>query len=338
MSSGKTYGKMSKILITGCAGLFGAHLSRHLIAQGHTVVGFDNLQGGYKEYLPSLDLFNKLDARDAGGVNMMFDTFKPDYVYHTAAFAAVCLSPFMKNECYSNNMVGYANVVNASVNNNVKKFIHFSSMDVYGNLPCPYNELQKPQPEDTYGITKLAIELDLKTTKEQFGLDYNIIRPHNVFGIYQNIWDRYRNVLGIWIRKCLAGEDITVYGDGSQIRAFSHVKFYMDPLEKLMTKFGGEVFNIGADKAVHILEAAELVQKIAHERGYRSKIVHLEPRNEVHHAYSNHRKAKECLDFKDETDLEELVREMFVWAEGQAPRSIKKVEYEINKGLYSYWK
>ena len=338
---GERYG-MSKVLITGCAGLLGAHLGRHLLNQGHEVIGIDNLQGGYEEFIDPRVTILHLDLRDRKQIDVYVEAFKPEYVYHTAAFAAVCLSSFMKADCYGHNMGGYSNLVNACVNHDVKKFIHFSSMDVYGDN-CPPNGFREGGfenllPEDTYGISKLAIEMDLKATHKQFGLDYSIVRPHNVFGIYQNIWDRYRNVLGIWIRQCLAGEDITVYGDGLQKRAFSHVKYYMDPLEKLMTTGDQKTYNIGADNPVCLIEAANMIQGIASSRGYPSKIVHLEPRDEVKVAFADHTKASWELDFKDETNLLELLREMFTWAEQQPVRDVKSVDYEITKNLYSYWK
>lgn len=329
---------MSKILVTGAAGLFGSHLSEYLQQQGHRVYGIDNLKGGYQEYVSEYIHFTQMDLRSSDLKNY-FKRNKPEYVYHTAAFAAVGLSHFAKIECFSNNMIGYANLVNNCVEHNIRKIIHFSSMDVYGTGNPPFQEGDVLAPEDTYGISKHAIEQDLIATHKQFGLNYSIIRPHNVFGPRQNIWDRYRNVLGIWILKCLNGQPITVYGDGSQRRSFSHVKYYMEPLEKLMNPYyNGLIFNLGADEYITILEAAQLMQKIAAKKGYKSEIVHLEPRNEVHFAYSDHTLAKNLLKFQDNTNLEELLIEMFDWAETQPKRQIKTATYELEKGLYSYWK
>jgi UDP-glucose 4-epimerase len=330
---------MSKILVTGCAGLFGSHLCEHFLKQGHEVIGVDNLQGGYKDFIPKKTIFWKTDLRNSAILKGLFSSHKPDYVYHTAAFAAVCLSPFMKHECYQNNMLSYANLTNNCIQHGVKKIIFFSSMDVYGTGQVPFRENDISRPEDPYGISKLAIEQDLKSTEKQFGLKYNIVRPHNVFGPQQNIWDRYRNVLGIWILKCLNGKPITIYGDGSQRRAFSHVKYYMDPLAKIMKpKYDNLTFNIGADQDVSILETANLLQKIALKKGYKSDIIHLEPRNEVQNAYADHTLAKTVLGFKDKTDLEQLLVEMFEWAEKQPNRPVRTVKYEITDGLYSYWK
>jgi UDP-glucose 4-epimerase len=164
------------------------------------------------------------------------------------------------------------------------------------------------------------------------------VRPHNVIGIYQNIWDRYRNVIGIWIRKVLAGEPLTIYGDGTQVRAFSDISFYMEPFEKLMFNHDGEIFNIGADKEYSINQVADILIKVSKEFGYNPEKIYLEKRDEVHIAYSDHTKAKNLLNFKDNTDLEKTVREMFTWASKIPPKNVKYANYEIEKNLYSYWK
>jgi UDP-glucose 4-epimerase len=196
-----------------------------------------------------------------------------------------------------------------------------------------------PKPIDPYGIAKYAVEMDIQCASEQHGLRHNIIRPHNVLGIYQNIWDRYRNVIGIFIRKTLNNEPMIIYGDGSQVRAFSDIQYYLKPFAELMSDtYNGEIFNIGADKYWSILDVAKMVEKIGLQEGYQSEIVFAEPRHEVKEAYCSHAKAKLLLDFNDETNLENLVREMFNWAKDQKSRETRHMDYEITKGIYEYWK
>jgi UDP-glucose 4-epimerase len=211
-------------------------------------------------------------------------------------------------------------------------------MAVYGHGKPPFTEKQLANPADPYGIAKYSVEMDLKQAYEQFGLKYTILRPHNVVGINQNIWDRYRNVIGIWIRQILSEEPITIYGDGKQKRAFSDIKFCMEPFEKLMGDFDCETFNIGADKEYDLNFIASLMQKIGKEFGFNPTVKHVEERNEVKHAYCDHTKAKKILNFKDNTDIESLMREMFVWAKKQPKRKIKNMKYEIEKNMYSFWK
>jgi len=211
-------------------------------------------------------------------------------------------------------------------------------MAVYGEGNPPFTEDQPQTPEDPYGVAKYAVELDLKLAHEQFGLEYSVVRPHNVVGVYQNIWDRYRNVIGIWIRQSMNNESLTIFGDGSQVRAFSDISFYMKPFEQLMTQHHDETFNIGADKYWTINDAALTVQKVASEFGNNVDLVHLEKRNEVHTAYSDHTKAQELLNFKDNTDLETTVREMYTWAQSQPNRTVEYFDYEVEKNLYSFWR
>ena len=330
---------MSKVLITGCAGLLGANFSRYLLDAGYDVVGIDDLSGGFADSVPSGVVFYEANLSNAEKVNYIFNTEKPDFVYHFAAYAAEGLSPFIRNYNYTNNVLCSANIINACVNNDVEKVIFTSSMAVYGEGNPPFTESQLPCPEDPYGIAKYAVEMDLKLAYEMFGLNYNIVRPHNVVGIYQNIWDRYRNVIGIWIRKILNNEPVTIFGDGTQVRAFSDIKFYMEPFEKLMSpRFNGETFNIGADKDFTINEAADLLIEVASEFGYNAEKVHLEKRNEVHTAYCDHTKAQEFLGFSDDTDLKSTMRKMFSWALEQPNREVKNMDYEIEKNMYSFWK
>lgn len=327
-----------KYLVTGIAGLLGANFSRYLLDKGHKVVGIDDLSGGYKEFVPSNSVFYHADLTHASALNQIFSKEKPDCVFHFAAYAAEGLSPFVRNYNYNNNVIASANVINAAINNDVKKVVFTSSMAVYGTGKPPFTEDQLPCPEDPYGIAKYAVEMDLKMAHEMFGLRYSIVRPHNVVGIYQNIWDRYRNVIGIWIRQAIAGEPLTIYGDGTQLRAFSDIKFYMEPFEKLIDNHDGEIFNIGADKYHSINEAADVVLDVAKELGINATKVHLEKRNEVHAAYCDHTKARDVLGFHDQTNLRETVKSMFEWALKQPHRPTKMMKYEIEKNIYSFWK
>lgn len=327
-----------KVLITGVAGLLGVNFAQYLLSKGYDVIGIDDLSGGYQEYIPKGVVFYKADLSYQDPVNQIFKREKPDYVFHFAAYAAEGLSPFIRTYNYTNNIIASSNVINSCVNHNVKKIIFTSSMAVYGKGNPPFVENQTPTPEDPYGIAKYAVEMDLKLTYEMFGLKYSIVRPHNVIGVYQNIWDRYRNVIGIWIRQSLANEPLMIYGDGTQIRAFSDIKFYMKSFEALMKSYDSEIFNIGADNYCTINEAANITLDVAKEFGINTTKVYLEKRNEVHIAYCDHTKAQYLLGFKDKTNLQETIREMFTWAQSEPVRSTKKMIYEIEKNIYSYWK
>ena len=328
-----------KIFVTGCAGLLGANYTRHLLANGHHVVGIDDLSGGYKAFVAKGENFEfkKFNLERRKKVVELFEEHNPDVLIHFAAYAAEGLSPFIRNFNYRNNLICSANLINECINYKTK-MIFTSSMAVYGGQQTPFTEDKQPQPIDPYGVAKYAVECDLKMAQEQFGLRYNIVRPHNVLGRYQNIWDRYRNVIGIFIRKTLNGEPILVYGDGEQTRAFSDIQYYMEPFDILLTEHDGEIFNIGADKFFSLNQVAETVQEIGKKYGYEVPIEHGPPRHEVKHAYCDHTKAKNLLKFQDNTKLEELIEDVFVWAMKQPKRKVKDMEYVVTDGIYEYWR
>ena len=337
---------MKTVVVTGCAGLLGAHLSRHLIEKGYRVIGIDDLSGGYADYLPKGKQeqfeFWPINLSDAWASKPLDNIFSNNDVvacYHFAAYAAEGLSPFIRHFNYTNNVLSSVNIINQCIKHNAK-LIFTSSMAVYGDQEAPFKESQSPAPIDPYGVAKYAVEQDIKIAHDQHGLEYTIIRPHNVIGIYQNIWDKYRNVVGIFIRKVIDGEPLLIYGDGEQTRAFSDIKFYLEPFELLMHRCNGYTFNMGADKEYTLNELADIVQKVAKKNGFEAVKQHVEARHEVKHAYSDHTLVKDprTLGFHDATDLEATVDEMFKWALSEQKRPQKSMPYELEKGLYDYWK
>lgn len=335
---------MKTVIITGCAGLFGSHLTRHLLGKGYRVIGIDDLSGGYADYLPDANNFefwpiDLSSEENNDNIEYIFSTRNTVACYHFAAYAAEGLSPFIRYFNYKNNVLASANIINACINHDVK-LIFTSSIAVYGEHTPPFTEKMIPQPIDPYGVAKYSVEQDIKIAQNQHGLKYTIARPHNVIGIYQNIWDKYRNVAGIFIRKVLDNEPMLIYGDGNQTRAFSDVKFYMEPFEKMIDSFSGYTFNLGADKTYTVNELADTVEKVAAKYNVKAEREHVEARHEVKHAYCDHSLAKDPrnLNFNDQTNLEELIDEMFVWAMTQPRREQKKMPYEVKKGMYEYWR
>lgn len=328
-----------KILITGIAGMIGSVLARYFINKGYIVYGIDNLSGGFLENIPKEVIFYEINICDQENINNNFQKNKYDYVIHCAAYAAEILSPFIRNYNYTNNLIGSINIINACINNDVQKLINFSSFATYGDGTPPFKESDSRNPKDPYGIAKLAVEMDLKEAYEHFNLRSSTILPHNVISKYQNYWDRYRNAIAIWIRQCCNNENITIFGDGMQTRAFSDCQFLCEPVEKLLYDFDQEVFNIGSDNAITIKDAASLVLDIGKEyRFNKSEIIFLEKRKEVIHAYCNHDKAKSLLEFKDNTNLKSLIKEMFEFYLQLESKNVEYMNYEINKNMYSFWK
>jgi len=329
-----------KVLITGIAGLLGSRLADWIIDNtDHTVVGVDDLSGGYIENVNQEAKMYQVDLVDLQATREVFSKEDPDLVYHFAAYAAEGLSPFIRKFNYQNNLIASTNLITLSIEHSVNRVVFASSMSVYGDKHAPpFTEEMLPCPIDPYGIAKYAVEQDLRVAYEQHGLEYTIIRPHNFYGINQNIWDKYRNVLGIWMYQIMNGQRPTVFGDGLQTRAFSYVDDSVIPmwLAGIEPKCAGETINLGGIKEYSIIEACQELIKIT---GTNLDPLHLEARHEAKHAWSTWDKSVELLNFKHTIDLNEGLTKMWEWAQKQPNRKrFVWPSYELEKGLYSYWK
>lgn len=330
---------MKKSLVTGGAGFIGAHVTNELIEMGHQVVVLDDLSGGFEDNVNPKAEFVKGSITDYELIQELFEKHQFDYVYHLAAYAAEGLSHFIRRFNYNNNLIGSVNLINESVKHKVKCFVFTSSIAVYGEGQLPMREDMIPQPEDPYGVAKFAVEQDLKCAHEMFGLDYIIFRPHNVYGEYQNIGDRYRNVIGIFMNQLLQGKSLTVFGDGEQTRAFSYISDVAPYIAKSVEidRAYNEVFNIGGDVDYTVNELAETVQEVM---GIQQPINHLPARNEVMHAYSDHSKAKDIFNISgDFVSLKDGVKKMADWVAQVGARETPKFSnIEITEKLPPVWK
>ena len=329
------------ILITGNAGLLGSKLADWIIKNHpeYEVVGIDNLFGGYIENVDPKVVFYRREL-SSDNLKDIFDRHEFEYVFHFAAYAAEGLSPFMRMFNDRNNMLSTDNIINECISHDVKRLVYTSSMSVYGwgtEAGKRFDENDIPAPIDPYAVSKYACEMNIKIAGEQHGLDWCIIRPHNVYGEKQNIWDKYRNVLGIWMFQILNNKPMLIYGDGEQTRAFSYIDDCLPSFWNAATyeSASKEIINVGGIEGYSINEAAKLLCKIT---GY-DNIEHKEARHEVKHAVPNPRKSIELLGYEQKTSLEEGLKKMWGWAKEQPDRPQYKWEnYEITKGIYSYWK
>jgi UDP-glucose 4-epimerase len=329
----------AKVLITGVAGLLGSRLADYLIQTypDMEVVGIDDLSGGYLENVNPKIEFRKLNLVD-GNVSRCFEEHKFDYVFHFAAYAAEGLSPFIRSYNYQNNLVATSRIINECIKHDVKRLVFTSTLAVYGHgYGGIFDENQLPAPIDPYGVAKYGCEMDLKIANEQHGLDYCIIRPHNVFGANQNIWDKYRNVLGIWMYYHMEGKPITIFGDGTQKRAFSYIDDSLEPLwnAAIRPEASKQIINLGGIHEYSINEASDILAEVL---GGAEK-VYLEGRHEVHIAVPTFQKSIDILGFEHKTNLKEGLEKMWEWAQKQ-PKRERFIwdNYEIEKGIYTFWK
>ncbi|CAK8996046.1 Putative UDP-glucose 4-epimerase (Galactowaldenase) (UDP-galactose 4-epimerase) [Durusdinium trenchii] len=264
-------------LVTGAAGFIGSHVARHCSDLGMRVLALDDLSGGFRANVPEGVTFIQGDIRDAQLLERIFNEHEVHYVYHLAAYAAEGLSHFIRSYNYRTNLVGSVEILNQAIKHRVHCFVFTSSIAVYGSIndlsqmqnpnrslstsghkalhhQQGLKEEDRPTPEDPYGIAKFAFELDLQAAKELFGIDFVIFRPHNVYGPHQNMFDKYRNVVGIFINQIFHGQPLTIFGSGEQLRAFSYIDDVAPILARgpLQHRARNEIFNVGADVAYSV--------------------------------------------------------------------------------------
>jgi UDP-glucose 4-epimerase len=328
------------ILLTGAAGFIGSHVARDLLRfceKEYRIIAVDDLSGGFVENLPSGVEFVRADVSDEQIVKAIFKTYKPRYVFHLAAYAAEGLSFFIQNFNFRNNLIASVNLINESVNYNVERFVFTSSIAVYGHAEPPVDELCPPNPSDPYGIAKFAVEQSLKVAWDMFGLKYTVFRPHNVFGEYQNIGDPYRNVVGIFMNQMLKNQPFTVFGDGTQRRAFSYVAGVSWSIANSIQfqETANEIYNVGADQDYSINQLAEEVQRAF---GRQAEIKYLSPRNEVEVIYARHNKAAVVFKNAPQVDFREGIERMARWAISRGPMEPQKFRaIEVTKNMPPSW-
>ena len=331
-----------KVLITGVAGLLGSRLADWILENKPEVEvwGFDDLSGGYLENVNLKVNFRKINlVTGTHEISHYFKEQKFDYVFHFAAYAAEGLSPFIRTYNYDNNLKATAGLVNECIKHSVKRLVFTSTLAVYGHGEGGrFDENQVPKPIDPYGVAKYGCEMDIQIAGEQHGLDWCIIRPHNVYGVKQNIWDKYRNVLGIWMYQHLNGEPMTIFGDGEQTRAFSFIDDSLEPLwnSAVRKEASKQIINLGGIEEISINEASSTLKDVI---GTKLGVIHLEARHEVKHSIPTFQKSIDLLGFENKTSLKEGLTQMWEWAKQQPMRDrFVWPSYELEKGIYSFWK
>jgi UDP-glucose 4-epimerase len=325
------------MLVTGAAGFIGSHVAEQLLLAGHDVIALDDLSGGFVDNVPRGAVFVQGSVLDQDLLARVFREHRITHVFHLAAYAAEGLSHFIRRFNYTNNVVGSMNVLNEAVKADVGTFVFTSSIAVYGVNQTPMRESLAPMPEDPYGVAKYAVELDLQAARRMFGIDAVVFRPHNVYGERQHIGDRYRNVIGIFINQLMRGEPMTIFGDGTQTRAFSYIGDVAPLIARSIDvpAAKNEVFNVGADEPTTVNELARLV---AHAMGREPRIEYLEARKEVQHAVADHSKLERVFGYRANVTLEAGLARMAEWARSVGPREpSRRSDIEVSRNLPPSW-
>lgn len=330
---------MSRVFVTGNAGFVMSHVVDRLLENGHTVFGVDNLDGGSMTNVRRDSFFTEGSICDASLIAKIFDSFQPDFCIHGAAFAAENLSNNTRVFTIQNNLVGEAVVRNACINHDVKCMVSLSSIAVMGHQTPPFDDDTQPAPRDVYGVMKYSGEIDARCAYEFHGLPYVVLRPHNVVGLRQNAADQFRNVATIFIRQTLEGKPLTIFGDGSQTRAFSPVSYVSRVIAETIErkKTWNKAFNVGSDMPITVLNLAQLISRLC---GVPENFQFLEARKEALHAHMSHDKCRKFFpDIPDPEPLDKTLTDMIADARLKGfPPMQKGPEIEIEKGLPEIWK
>jgi len=310
------------VFITGVAGFLGSHLASHLLADGHKVVGCDNLIGGYEDNIPKGIQFQRADCND--WEQMLALCRGVDVVYHAAATAYEGASVFSPHFITQNIVTASSGVFSAAIAARVRRIVFCSSMARYGEQAVPFTEDMAPRPVDPYGIGKVAAEMLLKNLCEVHGLEHVIAIPHNIYGPRQAYDDPYRAVPAIMINLMLQGRQPFVYGDGTQRRSFSYVGDVVPCLARLGfdPDVVGEAWNLGPDEEfVSILHLAQTIAKLI---GFELSPTFVGPRpQEVHLATCSADKARARLGYVTRTKLEDGLRESIAYVRTRGPRPFR---------------
>lgn len=276
------------VLVSREAGFIGSHTTEESVTLQYDVVVLGDLSGGFSDNIPEGAVFVNGNIKDGDIVEHVFPTYKIEYIFHLAAYAAENLSHFIRRFNYENNIVGSTYLIKAAINHNVKCFVFISSLAVYGNNRLPFHEKLPPEPSDPYDITKLSVEQDIRLAHVMFHLPYIIFRPHNVYGERQNIGDKYYNVVGIFMNQMLQNKPMTIFGNRQQSRSFSYIKDVAPVIAKSIRhkKAYNTVLNIGSDAVVTLNELAAHAVSIM---GVKPRIEYLDATHYIK-KYSGHPK------------------------------------------------
>ena len=322
-----------RVLITGVAGFLGSHLAEKLADMKHSVVGIDNMIGGYRDNVPKNIEFHEVDCCDLKKIKKIIKGV--DVVYHCAATAHEGLSVFSPYEITKNNYLASISIFTAAVNEKVKRIIFCSSMARYGDQKTPFTENMKPKPVDPYAISKVAAEEVLANLCELNGIEWVVAVPHNIIGPRQKYDDPFRNVISIMLNRMLQGKAPIIYGDGEQKRCFSYIDDCLTCMIPMLDQknLNKQIINIGPDEEfVTINKVAEICSNTT---GINLKPIYKRDRpREVKHALCSSDKARKFLDYKTKTNLDVGIKKTYEYIKKRGVRPFDyNIELEITNEL-----
>jgi UDP-glucose 4-epimerase len=308
------------MLVTGGAGFIGSHIAERLLELGNEVRVLDNFSTGRRENLSSFaDDVEVIEADIRDEPSVVRAVSGVDVVFHEAALASVPRSvadPASSNEV---NVRGTLNLLMASRDAGVRRFVYASSSSVYGNTPeLPKREDMAPSAESPYAVSKLAGENYCRVFSLLYGMDCISLRYFNVFGPRQDPGSEYAAVVPLFVTALLEGRAPTIYGDGEQSRDFTYVANVVDAnmLALSADGVGGEVFNVACGSTGTVNELLAALQDIV---GTSVPADYRDPRpGDVKHSFADVGKAVKLLGLDPRVGFEEGLRLTVDWYRSQA--------------------
>lgn len=254
---------MARYLVTGGAGFIGSHLAHRLVADGHSVAVLDNLSTGSLANLAAIQHeveFFEADLQDREAVEAAVQGCEA--VFHQAALASVPRSVERPLDTHAACVTGTINLLDACRHAKVRRVVYAGSSSAYGNSPImPKHEQQLPQVLSPYAAAKLAAELYCESFWHTYGLETVRLRYFNVFGPRQDPNSPYSAVIPKFVAACLAGQQPTIHGDGSQSRDFTFVEnvVHGNLLAAQVPGVGGRVFNCACGDTLDLVTLLELI-------------------------------------------------------------------------------
>ncbi|MDI6888788.1 MAG: SDR family oxidoreductase [Methanocellales archaeon] len=297
-----------KALVTGGAGFIGSHLVDKLLEQGHHVICLDNFDPYYDPKIKRENIRHRLDTDnfelvegdilDKTLLKKIIHDDGIDYIFHNAAQAGIRVSVENPIKPHDINTTGTLNILETSLDSDVKKIINASSSSVYGKAEyLPFDEVHPKTPVSPYGVSKLAAEHYCRVFNEVYGLKTTSLRLFTVYGPRM----RPDLAISIFTRRALNNETIEIFGDGNKTRDFTYIDDVVEANMKAIGKGDGEAYNIGSGKRISVIELAEKIIDITQSN---PKIIFTDPRKgDAEHTWANIEKAKKELDWEPKYDI-----------------------------------
>ena len=296
-----------KVLVTGGAGFIGSHLVDELAKNNHVVILDDFSSGEQENIVHHAGKGNvEIITGDIRDKDLLFNIAKNiDVVYH---LAVQCLRVSIKNPDVTHevNVTGTLNLLKASLENSVKRFIYVSSSEVYGTaLHVPMNEIHTCEPTTVYGASKLAGELYALAYFRTYGLESMVVRPFNTYGPREHLQGVYGEVIPRFVLRILNNMPPVIFGDGTHTRDFTYVS---DTVKGIVMasecdSMIGQAVNIARGREVSINELAVMIANKLGKKDIKPVYEQKRPGDVIRH-YADISKAKKLFDYSPEIDIE----------------------------------